>query len=579
MANEAFFGEPVVKNSWCRSAGLLVVALWAASAGCGYVKGEPFRYDPGVPLQVTQVAAEPGDQAVTLRWQPVAAASSYVIYYVSDLAASEVTKTNSTRLEVQRSLIHTVKGLDNNVTYHFMVAASNRDGEGEPSVQASARPGPCSDTDLLATWYFHTLVTGPDARWERGTVTIASVSADAPPVATIADYEVSNAAGGSDRPSPPAPFALHVDGECALTQPGAGAWDGFRGSMGPSRKVMMVATYSVGAASHGLTILQKQKPDVAYGIADIMGTGSQQNPNNPSLGGNGPTRFAYHQLSSGSETGWEYAVGKVGQHGQYWYDAQGNNAPSDATKDVIYWDYGAPDYKLALLYDFSWKVSSFDVDATGLVTEYDNYYPHQAWFTGRMTADKTVVVGVGTRNGAWPMGTGGASTQYFLRIMELCFLPLDQTLPKYELSDLAGTYRFHELGSSAWAYGSMRVGGDGVTTFPAYANSASASASADQFTLAKRADTSIKGYTDLANFTSPAQDGASRYFDASGNPYHTYYDFWTSGRRSNPMPLGINDATGRSYYYNEHGSLSYATDLFVLTRTDATGHALLVGLK
>ena len=84
-------------------------------------------------------------------------------------------------------------------------------------------------------------------------------------------------------------------------------------------------------------------------------------------------------------------------------------------------------------------------------------------------------------------------------------------------------------------------------------------------------DNGIKLYTDFANFTTPVQSGVSHYYDAYGKPYHTYYDYWSYGRTTQPLALPISPD-----YYNEHGSLSYNHDLFVMTRTDSAGYSMII---
>jgi hypothetical protein len=552
---------------------LFAAACCSALAGCGFFKGDAFRYDPGIPPQVIGVRAAAGDKVVTLSWTPNYVATSYNVYYLSQIAGAGVSTGTGRKLNTTSSSV-VIGGLDNNVTYHFIVAGQNRDGEGVASEQVSATPSPIDIASLMGDWWFHTLVTGPDARWERGLVTIDGVGN-----AAVSQFEVSNAQGGSDTPDPPPAFKFQVKETGELTQYGPGAWGGFRGIVG-SRKNMMVATYSPSSTSRALTIFQKRKAssDPDYGIEDISGTGSGQNPYDTVLQGNGPTRFAYHALSSGSSTQWEYSNCKIGMHGQYWYDDQGNKLPRDAVpyKDVIYWDYSTPTYKTAPKYDYLWKVTAFGIDLTGLVKEYQNNPPHDVVFTGRMTADKTVIVGVSTRR-----DPSGAYDQYFLRIMQLTFRPADQALPHPTLTDLVGDYKFHEISSSGWAYGVMSVDDSGKTTFTKYADSQGRLSLPDTFTLSYYPDNGLKTnpdgsplYTDFANYATPAQDGRSHYYDPSGAPYNQYYDYWSYGRASDPLEIPISP-----YYYNEHASLSYNRDLIVLTRTDASGNSLLVGLK
>ncbi|NVN92032.1 MAG: hypothetical protein HXX11_15730 [Desulfuromonadales bacterium] len=658
--------------------------------------GSAWRYDPGIPKQVTGLRAESGFNLVSLKWNGSSVATSYNIYYVSAQTDTRVTKANGKKINVTFTS-QVINGLDNDTTYYFMVTALNKDGESVESVQVSATPGPFSIASLLGTsllvpsdiadaaslaaklrndpnpstlpvsqwvwglfddstkkiladpastatqlqtalaqglnkilqgsliynqtrfsdvtlrlestallaqktaptgenlvhlnrllledvylqlivkqfgiWYFHTLVTGPDAKWERGTLTV-----DDEGNSVISGFEDS-----SGNTQPPPGFSITVSGTGEFSLSGAGTWAGFHGVIG-SRKNMLTATFSPSLKSRAITIFQKKKADSEpdYTIADIMGAGSGQSAIDPTLLGNGPTRFAYHQLNSGSNTEWEYSNAKVGQHGNKWLEQY---------KDITYWDYASPSFHLLAGYDFFWKVSSFGIDKDGLVSEYWNFEqtgnfntlkihtPHQVVFSGRMTADKTVVVGVGTRS-----DTNGANPQYFLRIMELNFKPVDQTLPVYTMNDLAGDYKFHKIGSSTVspfaAYGSMTISGTGVTTFPDYRDSNSGTnLSADSFTLSYLPDPGSDGkaYSDFANFASQPQSGTSHYYNGT-IPNHVYYDFWsypsviTDPSTWRPIPLS-------SSYYNEHGALSYNRDLFVLTRSEASASCLLIGLK
>lgn len=669
---------------------LCMVVLNACSGGSAW------RYDPGIPKQVTGLRAESGFNLVSLKWNGSSVATSYNVYYVSAQTASRVTKSNATKINLEATSM-IIEGLENNRTYYFMVTALNRDGESVESVQVSATPGPFSIASLLGpsllvssdltdaatlaaqlrndsnpatlpvsqwmwaqlddatkqiltdsastatqlqtaltqalniilqgaliydqtrfagislrqetalllaqdplpegenlvhlnrllledvyqqlivkqfgVWYFHTLVTGPDAKWERGTLVV-----DDEGTAVITAFEDSSGAT-----TPPAGFSIRVSGTGEFTMTGAGAWAGFHGWIGSS-KTMLTATYSPTLQSRAITIFQKKKADSEpdYTIADIMGAGSGQSAIDPTLLGNGPTRFASHQLNSGSNTEWEYANAKVGQHGNKWLEQY---------KDVTYWDYASPSFHLLAGYDFFWKVSSFGIDKDGLVSEYWNYEqtgnfntlkihtPHQIIFSGRMTADRTVVVGVGTRSDA-----NGSNPQYFLRIMELNFKPVDQTLRTTTLDDLAGDYRFHEIGSSGVtpfaAYGAMAISNTGVTTFSDYRDSATGAAlPADPFTLSYLADSGSDGkaYPDFANFASQAQDGALHYYDGT-RPKQEYSDFWSyPSVLTNPstwLPLKLS-----AHYYNEHGSLSYNRELFVLTRSKSSANCLLIGLK
>jgi hypothetical protein len=594
---------PINTLALCIITALCVIFL----NSCSPNGGDSWRYDPGIPKQVTGLKAESGNQVVTLSWDGNPIATSYNIYYSSTPAEDADIKSSGTTINVTTTS-KAIFGLDNNVTYYFMVTALNRDGEsigslfvsatplpfviptsenneptdvpptpepspdpGTGSTPVTPSPNPFITSGITGSWYFHTLVSGTDAKWERGRITV-----DTTGNAVISDFQDS-AHYNPDYPwatiDPPHSFSFSINAAGEVGQQGIGAWPGFHGIIG-SRKNMIVATFSPNVTSRGITIFQKKRDTDDYSELDVSGTGSGQNPYYPELQGNGPTRYAYHQLSSGSSTEWEYSNCKIGQHGGIWLEQY---------KDITYWDYGTPTYKVAAKYDYLGKVTSIGVDPDGLVKEYSNYAAvkdgiHNVVFTGRMSADKTLIIGVSTRDD----GSGGNKT-YFLKIMQLCFYPVDQALPVYTLNDLAGTYKFHKLSSAAdagnnvaatWAYGTMNITASGVLTFPEYRDSKSASTSSDMFTLFYYPDNGTKAYTDFANFTTLAQSGASHYYDADGNPYHTYYDYWSYGRTDQPLAIPIS-----SEYYNEHGSLSYNRDMFVMTRTDDSGYAMIIGLK
>lgn len=330
-----------------------------------------------------------------------------------------------------------------------------------------------------------------------------------------------------------------------------------------------------------------------YHIDDISGTGSGQITNDPYLQGNGPTRFAYHQLYSGANTEWEYVNAKVGQNGNIWINDY---------KDIIYWDFSTPAAK-TLNYDFLWKATSVGIDKDGEVKEYWNFsnvvdpvtiptfnglepkVPHDTLFTGRMTADKTVVVGVATRYDA-----SGNNPQYFLRVMQICFRPTDQALPQPGLNDLVGTYKFHRLASTvpasgiaataSWAYGNIVIAGSGLTGFTGYQDSNGNTQLADTLTFSYYPDTNPdqKIYTDFANFTTPVQDSRSHYYDANGIALRRYYDFTSYGSNiAVPSTWRLENTSTK--YYSEHLTLSYNRDMVVITSTDAAGYGMWIGLK
>ncbi len=571
---------------------LLCLLICLCAFGCSATGGDSFRYEPGIPSKVAGMAAKAGDRLVSLSWSTPDSsyvATSYNIYYVATTNAGSITRTNATKINVTSSQ-YVVNGLTNGVPYYFMVTAQNRDGESDASAPIVATPSPKSQADLTGAWYFHTLVSGPSAKWERGTVAI-----DASGAATFSDFMDSDHYNPDDDSSTaataPTEVTVTMRGDGSLGVSGAGAWVDFHGIMG-SRKNMLLASWSYSVdGSKAITIFQKKRDLDDYNISDVSGTGNQ-NPAYPELAGNGPTRYAYHALNSGASLAWEYCNARVGQQAQFWFPEASTLFPDGvgSIKDIIPWDYSTPSYKMAPMWDLMWKVTCFGVQPDGLVKEYDSFAEpsgrkdakHNVIFTGRMTDDKTVIVGVSTRK---EVKTGTVTpTQYYLRVLQFNFKPTDQAMPTYTLDDLAGTYRFQKIGAAkgsagavkaSWAYGKMQVSGSGVTTFPEYNDSNSATSSADAFTLAWYPDTGsdAHSWTTFANFVSPdtgAADAAARYFDAAGQPYFSVYTWWNLTTALTPMS---------TRYYNEHATLSYNRDLVVMTRTDALGYSLIVGLK
>jgi hypothetical protein len=556
--------------------------------GCS---GEAFRYDPGVPGKVSGLAAKQGDQLVSLSWDSpnnAYTATSYNVYYVAATNTDAITKTNSTMINVKSNQFM-VTGLTNNVPYYFMVTGVNRDGESEASIQVVETPKPKSQEDLTGTWYFHTLVSGPTAKWERGTITI-----DAGGGMVFTEFLDSDhynpADDSSTSTTPPTDVTMTMQQDGSLLLSGTGAWASFHGIMG-SRKNMLLAnwTYSVDG-SKAITIFQKKRDTDDYDIRDVSGTGNQ-NPYYPELAGNGPTRYTYHALNSGDSLQWEYSNARVGQQAQFWFPPISDLFPQGvgSIKDIIYWDYSTPTYKIFPMWDLMWKVTCFGVQPDGLTKEYDSYAQpsdrldgkRNVIFTGRMTDDKTVIVGVSTKK---EVVTGDIKNQFYLRVLQFNFKPTDQALPDYTnpdallklMDDLAGTYLFHKIGAAkdsggiaraSWAYGKMNITTAGVTTFPEYSDSNAATSSTDSFTLAYYPDTGsdAHSWTTFTNFVSPETgDAASRYIDLN------IYTFWNLTSVLTPMSMK---------YYNEHATLSYNRDLVVMTRTDGFGHSLIIGLK
>lgn len=88
------------------------------------------------------LAAVPGNTAVTLTWNPVAGATGYRIYYASEagiLINSIASFDDGTQLQNVTSP-QVINGLRNNQTYYFVVTAMTANSESTASAEVSATP-------------------------------------------------------------------------------------------------------------------------------------------------------------------------------------------------------------------------------------------------------------------------------------------------------------------------------------------------------------------------------------------------------------------------------------------------------
>ena len=97
----------------------------------------------GSVLQIpTGNAVTTGNGQVTIRWNPVAGATSYNLYMASDI---DLDRSNYAGLPDGAKLVgvaspHTITGLTNGKTYYFFVTAADADRESEESFGSSATP-------------------------------------------------------------------------------------------------------------------------------------------------------------------------------------------------------------------------------------------------------------------------------------------------------------------------------------------------------------------------------------------------------------------------------------------------------
>lgn len=101
------------------------------------------------PAAPTAVTALPGDSINTVSWQAVPQAEQYRIYWS---VQPNVSKLNGSRIEaISNPLVHT--GLQNGLTYYYVMTAVGAGGEGPVSQQVSASPRvpiPGAPRDLTA---------------------------------------------------------------------------------------------------------------------------------------------------------------------------------------------------------------------------------------------------------------------------------------------------------------------------------------------------------------------------------------------------------------------------------------------
>jgi hypothetical protein len=415
-------------------------------AGCG--GDSPWRYSPGVPKTPTALTAIPGNGQVSLSWTPATGATSASIFYNIYYGTAPVSAQggNVTKIARVSGSSTIVTGLSNNVTYYFAVTAETSSGESpfsDQTVVAPSVPGVFLQSNLEGTWYFNALVSGPEARWMRGSATIDSTGK-----VVIASF--LDSAGNSVAPAGVlGTFTVQPDG--SVSQQDLAST--FHGTLSENQfRDTLVGTATFGS-SRLLAILQKRVPGITYTASDIKGTGKLVA---------GPLDYVYHQLSSGVNKEWEVASCQVGQDQSVTYLAI--NAPS--TRQLP----GAGN-----------KVSTLSITADGLVTETPlaGALPQPAALLSNavMSPDKMTIVGTAT-------DAGGA---YVLRIIQLVHPPsVLLTSSSYLAADLAGTYAFHDLSAasiSSWAYGKLSIDGSGVLGVTSFLDSNGSSALPTPFTL------------------------------------------------------------------------------------------------
>ncbi len=120
----------------CAGAVASVLVAIELFSGCSSSEGEDAG-SPAFPPPPSGLKAIPGNNQVSLSWNPVAGATSYTLYW--DVLPG-VNKHSGTPIAGVASP-HVHQGLSNGTSYYYVVTAMNMIGEGNPSGQASATAG------------------------------------------------------------------------------------------------------------------------------------------------------------------------------------------------------------------------------------------------------------------------------------------------------------------------------------------------------------------------------------------------------------------------------------------------------
>jgi uncharacterized repeat protein (TIGR02543 family) len=120
------------------------VVCTAALVACGGGGGGSGQLDP--PPAPRNLEATPGDGVVGLRWDAVAGAEGYTVYWS---AVAGVTRASGTGIHTQATTLNHAD-LENGVTYHYVVTAANAAGESLESAEASATPLPAYEPLTVA---------------------------------------------------------------------------------------------------------------------------------------------------------------------------------------------------------------------------------------------------------------------------------------------------------------------------------------------------------------------------------------------------------------------------------------------
>ena len=290
------------------------------------------------------------------------------------------------------------------VTAMALAACGNSGGNGGTAPSASS----FSQDDLTGNWYFMQFFSGPDVTagthraWMRGTVTI-----DAKGKVTTNTIQDST---GTATVLPAGTITQTIDANGVVTEGGSnGAGTGNHAFMTANKQIVVGTRSSGNGKNQGLCIFVRQGV-VSFSPPDISsGT------------------FAYNQLKTGGNNGWQFGTGTINASQQVTLntllDNNGNTTPPPA------------------------NFLTLAITTAGIVT--NTGAGAESTFQGVMTPDKKLIIGTETSSGG---------NSYNLRIITIG----GQT---FTTADMAGIWKFSQLETSPlWEYGTSSFSSAGVGT-------------------------------------------------------------------------------------------------------------------
>jgi hypothetical protein len=410
--------------------GLVLSLAACGGGGGGGGGGSPVRYDPGAVAVPTGLSAVAGNKEVALNWSPAQNAAAYRIYWST---SPTVDKTTSSYIETTGTTV-IVTGLINGTTYYFAVTGVAAYTETSLSGAVPAQPTATAPglVDLDGIWNFNILVSGQDAGWMQGQVSISSG------VVTFLAFldNTGNTAAPND-----------VFGTLSVLPDGTISQSNSPTSLvgeisNNTYRDILVGTANWRGNSNLVAVLQKRVRDgsgnyITFNQGLLTGSG----------GDAGPKFFTYNQISSGAIQEWEFAVGKLGSNRSVKYMGFASSNYATSTFPVV------SSFTTSSFYGE--QTSLFSVDSTTGVASESSCAGCTApanYFSGIMSADGTIMVGTFT----------GAGPKYALRIYQIVN-PLTTDYPSPALGGVVFSYDLMTKN-----YNFQRLAGAGTTGLSAY---------------------------------------------------------------------------------------------------------------